>query len=104
MRTLWGLLLGFGLFFPGVELIRAFAKALGYANLSISEACLIIIMMLVAVFVVQHKPVRAPRPEVAERVCCASPPGGAGRTMICAIPTGTPGGVIPATGAAVNHG
>lgn len=57
MRTLWGLVLGLFLFFPGTVLLQWAAKASGlYQNLTLSEACLVIIMVLLTVFVVQHRP------------------------------------------------
>jgi hypothetical protein len=60
MRTFWGLVLGFLLFFPGTVLLQWVTKALGlYQNLTLSEACLVIMMVLLTVFVVQHLPARA---------------------------------------------
>lgn len=57
MRTLWGLIIGLFLFFPGTVLLQWAAKALGlYQNLTLSEACLVIIMVLLTIFVVQHRP------------------------------------------------
>ena len=59
MRTFWGLVLGILLFFPGTVLLQWMTRALGlYQNLTLTEACLVIIMVLVTVFVVQHRPER----------------------------------------------
>ena len=68
MRTFWGLVLGCLLFFPGTELVKLTIKALGiYANPTVTDAGMAIIIVLLTVFVVQHRPVRAASSEAHER-------------------------------------
>ncbi len=68
MRTFWGLVLGGLLFFPGTVLLQWVTRALGlYQNLTLSEACLVIMMVLLTVFVVQHRPARNLAVEEPER-------------------------------------
>jgi hypothetical protein len=68
MRTFWGLVLGGLLFFPGTVLVQWAIKSLGiYQNPTVTDACMSIIMVLLTVFVVQHKPVRAASSEARER-------------------------------------
>ena len=68
MRTFWGLVLGVLLFFPGTVLLQWITRALGlYQNLTLTEACLVIMMVLVTVFVVQHRPTRGVSAEEQER-------------------------------------
>ncbi len=68
MRTFWGLVLGVLLFFPGTVLLQWITRSLGlYQNLTLTEACLVIIMVLATVFVVQHRSLRAAGAEDQER-------------------------------------
>jgi hypothetical protein len=59
MRTFWGLVLGILLFFPGTVLVQATIKKLWGTTPTLTDACMSIIMVLLTVFVVQHKPARA---------------------------------------------
>ena len=59
MRTFWGLVLGILLFFPGTVLVQATIKKLWGTTPTLSDACMSIILVLLTVYVVQHKPARA---------------------------------------------
>lgn len=68
MRTFWGLVLGCLLFFPGTVLVQWIIRKAGiYTNPTVTDACMAIIMVLVTVFVVQHRPTRTASAEEHER-------------------------------------
>jgi hypothetical protein len=68
MRTFWGFVLGCLLFFPGTVLVQWTIKSLGISmNPTVTDACMAIIMVLLTVFVVQHRPEHAASPEPRER-------------------------------------
>ncbi|HEY3396656.1 MAG TPA: hypothetical protein VGM19_03255 [Armatimonadota bacterium] len=57
MRTFWGAVLGLLLFFPGTVLLQSVTRGLGlYQTMSLTESCLVMIMILLAVLAVQRRP------------------------------------------------
>ncbi len=53
MRVFWGLILGLALFFPGIVLVRWLGQdVLGYTEMSVTDGCLVLIIILLCVIVV----------------------------------------------------
>lgn len=68
MRTFWGIVLGLLLFFPGTVLLQWVTRALGlYQTMSLTEACLVMILVLLTVIAVQHRPGARAAGEAQER-------------------------------------
>ncbi len=61
MRTIGGVLLGVLLFFPGVEFLRwLMVRVLGaYDAMTLTDGCLLMIMILLCVHLVRSRPVRS---------------------------------------------
>ena len=59
MRTFWGAVLGLLLFFPGTVFLKWLVTGLGlYQNMTLTESCLVMIMILLTIVVVQQWPRR----------------------------------------------
>ena len=68
MRTIGGILLGLLLFFPGVELLRWLTLSLGaYDSMTLTDGCLLMIMILLCVHLVRSRPRPAARSRRAGR-------------------------------------
>ena len=53
MRVFWGIVLGLVLFFPGIVLVRWVGEELlGYGEMSVTDGCLLIIIILLSVIIV----------------------------------------------------
>ena len=53
MRVFWGIVLGLVLFFPGIVLVRWVGEELlGYGEMSVTDGCLAMIIMLLSVIIV----------------------------------------------------
>ena len=53
MRVFWGLFLGLALFFPGIVLVRWLGQdVLGYTEMSVTDGCLVMIIILLSVIIV----------------------------------------------------
>ncbi|NPV46637.1 MAG: hypothetical protein HPY69_06750 [Armatimonadetes bacterium] len=64
MRTLGGVLLGIGLFFPGIVLLQWLSvNVLGiYDSMTLTDGCLVMIIILLCVNLAHMRPSRAARP------------------------------------------
>jgi len=60
MRVFWGIILGVVLFFPGIVLVQWVGEELlGYGEMSVTDGCLLIIIILLSVIIVtgiSHRP------------------------------------------------
>jgi len=53
MRVFWGIVLGIVLFFPGIVLVQWVGKELlGYGEMSVTDGCLVMIIMLLSVIII----------------------------------------------------
>ncbi len=53
MRVIWGIILGVVLFFPGIVLVRWVGEELlGYGEMSVTDGCLAMIIMLLSVIII----------------------------------------------------
>ena len=53
MRVFWGIVLGLVLFFPGIVLVRWVGEELlGYGEMSVTDGCLVMIIILLSVIIV----------------------------------------------------
>ena len=67
MRAFWGVVLGLLFFFPGIEILRWLARALGlYQSMTVQEGALVIIMILLTVIALHLRALR-PAAESHER-------------------------------------
>jgi len=53
MRIIWGIILGVVLFFPGIVLVQWVGEdLLGYKEMSVTDGCLVMIIILLSVIIV----------------------------------------------------
>ena len=53
MRVFWGIVLGIELFFPGIVLVQWVGEdLLGYKEMSVTDGCLVMIIILLSVIIV----------------------------------------------------
>ena len=53
MRIIWGIILGLALFFPGIVLVQWLGEdVLGYKEMSVTDGCLVMVIVLLSVIIV----------------------------------------------------
>ncbi len=68
MRVVWGIILGIVLFFPGIVLVQWVGEdLLGYKEMSVTDGCLVMIIILLSVIIVTGISRREPYQQPSRR-------------------------------------